>query len=129
MKMTLNGFEPRFLTFPDGQPHVDLTGILADLVNVRCSIRSPLELMQFLLVMETLNWNEVCTTVQIGYLMGARMDRRIDNNQPSTMEMIARMMSTVHLGNTWVFNIHSDVGLNCLASGINAKNEIGRAHV
>ena len=81
---------PNFSIFPDGQPHVKLEGVDFSeyhLAEINCSIRNPKELFDFIMLWDTL---ERCIPVRgrIYWLFGIRMDRPIDDFQPSTFETV-----------------------------------------
>lgn len=83
------GCEPCFSFFPDGQPHVKVTPKTwegFDRAEIHCSIRNPLELFQFNMVWEVVKKHFPFQTVSSHFywFFGSRMDRAIDENQPST---------------------------------------------
>lgn len=99
--------------FPDGQPHVTFNRSMyfsKEFVTLRSSIRSSEELVQVLLVADTLRAQGVLgINLEIPYLMGARMDRRIDYTQPFTLKVIADIIKTGGFDSVNLFDAHSDV--------------------
>lgn len=92
-----NTFEviPRFFKFPDGQPHVtiDADCSLYSEVSIRCSIRNPDELFDLLMIHDVLSrYENLEINLYIYWLFGARMDRAIDNKQPSTFKIIKEIL-------------------------------------
>lgn len=83
--------KPLFSFFPDGQPHVKvepLTWKGFDKVEIHCSIRNPLEQFQWMMVWDVVSAHYNPVTTNIYWLYGARMDRAIDDNQPSTFDVV-----------------------------------------
>ena len=119
MKMTVNGVEPKFENFPDGQPHVRLGEVPQtgnDEYDIVCSLRDAAELLRLMLVAATLRQRSLHTilNLRIAYLLGARMDRAIDQDQPFTMQVIANILNTVWFDRIEVFNAHSQVATDLL---------------
>jgi len=86
-------YKPTFTSFPDGQPHVKVDSLKWDYdrAEIHCSIRNPKELFQLLMVFDVVD-KKMPTSVWIYWLFGARMDRAIDDNQPSTFEIVKRCL-------------------------------------
>jgi ribose-phosphate pyrophosphokinase len=84
------------ITFPDGQTHISLKNEnlkTVHPVDIRCSIRSPDELFKLLMVGNILDANDIESRLHIKYLMGARMDRAIDQGQPFTLKLVCDMIN------------------------------------
>tara|TARA_R110000751_G_scaffold45158_1_gene102758 strand:- start:1256 stop:2152 length:897 start_codon:yes stop_codon:yes gene_type:complete len=84
------------ITFPDGQTHISLKNEnlkTVHPVDIRCSIRSPDELFKLLMVGNVLDSLDVESRLHIKYLMGARMDRAIDQRQPFTLKLVCDMIN------------------------------------
>lgn len=115
------GGDVRYLRsrFPDGQPHLQVlnrkdlrpdNGPIEIITNIR-SAEDVLELgMALDIVRRWSGFEQVGLT--IGYLMGARMDRAIDDTQPLTLKVIlAFLRSVVGVFETVrVLDVHSDIG-------------------
>lgn len=94
-------------SFPDGQPHFKL-GVQPrnEEVTIESRIKSPEELMNILLAKDVLSrWYGV--NLDIRYLMGARMDRPIDNRQPFTLNVVARMINSAGFRYVRLLDVHS----------------------
>ena len=106
-------------TFPDGQPHFKL--LHRDEFNeatVEAVIMSPTDLFQLDLVAEVLRHNGIVPNLDIRYLMGARMDRRIDKMQPNTLGVVAHTINGMGFHKVRVLDVHSSFG----EQAINAEN-------
>lgn len=103
--------KPLFSFFPDGQPHVKvepLTWKGFDKVEIHCSIRNPLELFQFRMVRDICGLHDEVHSY-IYWLFGARMDRRIDNDQPATFQLVCNSLFPVEFWEeqTHLLDIHN----------------------
>lgn len=109
------------MMFPDGQPHFRLTepdAIGDNPIEVLCRIKSATDILDLGLALDCLwpfalsqsNWNHVIN-LNVAYLLGARMDRRIDSAQPSTLFVIAAMLNGVTgmASNIRILDPHSTV--------------------
>lgn len=85
----------RKFVFPDGQPHVEIQTRpdVNEVVTIETAIRNPDELFNVLLAKDALD-SVGCFAVNldIRYLMGARMDRRIGNGHTLTLSVVAKML-------------------------------------
>lgn len=91
MYINLDELEERIFT--DGQPHIKLEAFDEDTVDINCRIRTPNELFKLMMVQEVLVRNGKQSRLHIKYLMGARMDRPIDDWQPATLELVSDMIN------------------------------------
>ena len=104
------------MTFPDGQPHFRLITDPEDdsfsEATIETAIRNPTELFNVLLAQQVLDDLGYTVDLDIRYLMGARMDRAIDDFQPNTLEVVARQLlaDTLAFRNIRVLDCHSKVG-------------------
>lgn len=122
--------KPKMFTFPDGQPHItlsifkeDIKGLDYNKVEVHCSIRNPGDLFNLGLVLDVIRENTKDApkvysyiTVYIYWLFGARMDRRIDESQPNTSDVVVRtlqMYSDAYGVNYKVLDFHNPEILKC----------------
>lgn len=100
------------MDFPDGQPGLKLlnTGICS-LVEIRCRITSPRDLMMLELAVDVLRRHHPNRPIDITifYLMGGRMDRPIDRFHPFTLAVVARRIRALEPHKVTVFDPHSDV--------------------
>jgi ribose-phosphate pyrophosphokinase len=97
MKLYNNAGEIEFrkFTFPDGQPHVEIQSRpdVNQPVIIETAIRNPEELFNVLLTSDALQ-SVGCYTqhLDIRYLMGARMDRRIGSGHALTLSVVAKVL-------------------------------------
>lgn len=86
----------RLMTFPDGQRHFELlnrcSGGFGE-VTMDVALTSADAIFDVLLAKNVLDLNGYITKLNIRYLLGARMDRRINATQPFTLEVVARMLN------------------------------------
>lgn len=103
------------LTFPDGQPHFKLlhASEWRECV-IETAIRNPCELLTVLLAKDALTSAGYVVSLDIRYLMGARMDRAIDARQPFTLGVIARLLMGAGFRAIRVLDPHSPVALRQL---------------
>lgn len=101
--------------FPDGQPHFELltTPPAAHHVRIETALRSADDLLMLLLAIETLRTYHAID-LDIRYLLGARMDRPINERTPFTLDVIARVLKTLPVGQIRILDCHSKVGLDTL---------------
>lgn len=122
--------KPYLFTFPDGQPHIslsifkpDVKGFDYNTVEVHCSLRNPRDLFNLGLVLDVIRANSDTPikeynsiSVYIYWLFGARMDRRIDNTQPNTSDIVVKtlqMYSDVYGVNYKILDIHNPEIVKC----------------
>lgn len=105
----------RLFTFPDGQPHFEL--LRRDewfTATIEVAITSPTALLEVLLVKDALEASGYVASLDIRYLLGARMDRRIDRRQPDTLAVIARTLNLAGFKSMRVLDPHSQATLSAL---------------
>jgi ribose-phosphate pyrophosphokinase len=108
--------------FPDGQPHFALETYDREFssVTVEAPIRSAVELLTVLLASDVLRqhgYSEV--SLDIRYLLGARMDRAIDSLQPFSLQTIARLINGAGFSRVRVLDVHSDVATRLIRNSSN----------
>jgi ribose-phosphate pyrophosphokinase len=115
----------RQFTFPDGQPHCEFDPVVIDKaavvgpIDVIASIQSGHDLLGIGVALEALRSVEKSPTfsatlnirLNISYLLGARMDRRIAPGQPDTLSVVARVVNswTTLVDEIRVLDVHSSV--------------------
>ncbi len=116
----------RKLTFPDGQPHCEFdqgalnTAADKGAIDIVVSIRSGVELLDMALVIDAIRSalldKSAPITLNISYLLGARMDRRIAPGQPASLAVIASVLNTVTMGlhRVRILDPHSPVTLSLM---------------
>ncbi len=98
--------------FPDDQPHVTLDEELqGEKVKVTVSITNVVTLFELLLIGDVLRNGDNEVHVLIRYLLGARMDRRIDKRQPDTLRVIADVINTAGFDKVEILDPHSPVSM------------------
>ncbi len=107
------GYTP--FTFPDGQRHITLD---ADVSNSEVQITTSLtcadDLFDLLLVNDILTHNKNTVHLRIEYLLGARMDARINDRQPFTMQVVSRIINIAGFKSVTVLDPHSRTSLAML---------------
>lgn len=109
-------------TFPDHQPHFKLERPRDFHRNVwiETAIRTPTELFQVVLATQVLHqqrFNDVYLDVR--YLMGARMDRAIDAQQPLTLSVVARILNGSGFSKVRILDVHSPTATELLWGSTN----------
>lgn len=103
--------------FPDGQPHFTLLHVDEYReCTVESDICSPEDLFALTLAASVLGQNGYSVNLDIRYLMGARMDRAIDRNQPFTLDVVTRVINCTGFKKVRVLDCHSPVGLGLLGA-------------
>jgi ribose-phosphate pyrophosphokinase len=118
-----------FSTFPDGQPHLTLdfetlrkSAPEASSVELLTRIRSERDLVRACLAVETIASalaelsSSAALNLNLGYLLGARMDRRIAYGQPATLHVFVAMLNACSslTRSVRVLDAHSPVSLEQL---------------
>lgn len=116
MNITVDGLPIDYnqMMFPDGQVHFTITPTiyLLDSHNVRITTRlvHALDFIELLLVKEVLDHQGAKQVdLFITYMSGARMDRRIDDDQPFTLKVFAKLVADAGFSRIVVLDPHSDV--------------------
>lgn len=108
------GYTP--FIFPDGQRHITLEAdVNYSEVTITTSLCSADDLFDLLLVNDILRHNHNGVHLQIDYLTGARMDRRINDRQPATLEVVASIINTAQFKSVRVLDPHSSASLDFIA--------------
>jgi ribose-phosphate pyrophosphokinase len=114
-----------FATFPDGQPHCHLDeSAFANTnyasVELHTRLRSTSDIVHACLavdaarsLLESLG-RLVPIHLNIGYMLGARMDRRIAPGQPATLHVLAALLNSAGANKLRVLDAHSDTTLQAL---------------
>ncbi len=102
------------LIFPDGQPHIVLdlgkNAQNTEGANITARIANPTDLFTVLMakdVLESHNFERIDLT--ISYLMAARMDRQMTENEPFSLRIVAAMLNQADFRRISIFDPHSDV--------------------
>ena len=110
-------------TFPDGQPHFKLeteadAGDFME-ATIEAPIRNFNELGEILLATSVLQHLGYTVSLDIRYLLGARMDRAIDAYQPFTLQTIARLINGAGFTRVRVLDAHSEVATRLIRNCTN----------
>lgn len=108
-------------TFPDGQPHFKL-GMRPthSEVTIESRIRNPYDLFNIVLAADVLK-NYYAVNLDVRYLMGARMDRRIDQTQPFTLRMVANIINSCGFRYVRLLDVHSPVADKLIYNSYNVE--------
>ncbi len=105
--------------FPDDQPHITLDEELqGEQVKITVSICNVVTLFELLLIGDVLKNGNNETHVLIRYLLGGRMDRRIDSRQPDTLQVIANILNTADFDKVEILDPHSPVSLQLIDNSV-----------
>lgn len=109
-------------TFPDGQPHFILETYEREFqsVVIETAIKSPSDLFLVLMASDVLRqhgYSEV--SLDIRYLMGARMDRAIDSMQPFSLQLVARFLNGGGFTKVRILDVHSEVATRLIRNSSN----------
>ncbi len=108
------GYTP--FIFPDGQRHTTLEADVAwSEVVITTSLCSADDLFDLLLVNDILRHNHNAVHLQVEYLLGGRMDRRINDRQPATLEVVTEIINTARFKSVSVLDPHSSASLDFIA--------------
>lgn len=108
------------LTFPDGQRHLEFTGALSGAepfttnVTIETSIGCADVIFDVLLAADALQALGHRVSLDIRYLLGARMDRRIAPGHPESLRVVCRQLATAGFDKIRILDPHSDVALGLL---------------
>lgn len=82
--------------FPDGEPHIILKNIdRKDEVIVACRITNPTDLFILMQVGDILNRQGIIFSLDIYYLMSARMDRVISYDEPYSLSIVSQVINDI----------------------------------
>ncbi len=102
--------------FPDGQRHFKLTELQREFVH--CTIESKItngdELLDILFAKDALTAAGYIVSLDIRYLLGARMDRRIGLREPFSLQVVAQILNGAGFHKIRILDPHSDVALKLL---------------
>lgn len=107
--------------FPDGQRHFELLVDEPDgfrQVTIETAIRNGDELLDVLLAKDALSMSGYLVSLDIRYLLGARMDRRIDIRQPFTLEVVAKILNSGGFQRIRILDPHSAAAVRLLRAEV-----------
>lgn len=104
-------------TFPDGQRHFELQmGSDFHEATIETRIANAEELMDVLLAQDVLRNMGYAVSLDIRYLLAARMDRRIGTGHPYTLGVVARALRSAGFARIRVLDPHSRMALDELGA-------------
>lgn len=114
----------KVIKFPDGQPHINITGVSAgDDITVLWPIRNPDEAVELLMICEALDGLLAYPKhLMIPYLMGARYDRRMQHGDSVDLKVVASMINSCCFDTVEILDVHSDVALQLIDRSITVDN-------
>lgn len=115
------------MRFPDGQPHFRLETYVREFddVTVESRILSPSDLFEVGMAVDVLRQQGYTNiSLNVLYLMAARMDRAINSFQPFTLQLVARFLNSLGLAKVRILDVHSQVALNLIRG---SKNVLPKA--
>ncbi len=108
--------------FPDGQRHIMLDTPLTLSKNMHYCITAGIkcadDLFDIALVKDVLPWGAWCA-LQVEYLMGARMDKQIDDGQPCTARVVGDLIDSMGFSLVAVMDAHSERALSYVTNSTN----------
>ena len=115
--LTINLNKISLKLLPDGEPLFSLPGTGPNTIaHLECSITSPTRLFILQQACEILGHNGTfIQSLYIPYLMGQRMDRRIDDYHSLTLRVVSEIINDLSIPQVKVFAPHSDTVLACIA--------------
>lgn len=114
----------KVIKFPDGQPHINITGVSAgDDITVLWPIRNPDEAVELLMICEAIDGLLAYPKhLMIPYLMGARYDRRMQHGDSVDLKVVASMINSCCFDTVEILDVHSDVALQLIDRSVNISN-------
>jgi ribose-phosphate pyrophosphokinase len=118
------------IKFSDGQPHIKLTRVPfkeTDGVIITSRLNSMDDLFYILeatQVMRAKGFPRI--SLNIPYLIGARMDRFMTENEPFTLKIIANIINSQNYERVWILDPHSDVS-GALIDNVIIESNVGFA--
>lgn len=112
-----------FITFPDGQPHINIGGLEGD-VSVVCSLTLCSKIIQLLEVSNALD-RAFCNkkNLVIPYLMGARYDRLMLKGDSVDLEVMAELINNLNFEKVYLYDVHSDSALLLIKNSVAISNK------
>lgn len=109
-------------TFPDGQPHFKLETYEVEFrdVVIETAIKSPSDLFMVVMAASVLRASGYYSvSLDIRYLMAARMDRAISSGEPFTLELVARTLNSCGFSKVRILDAHSQVATKLIRNSTN----------
>lgn len=100
------------INFPDGQPHIKfLSEPSTKEIKIMSRMSSPSDLLLILFATEWLRFQSRSIEIHlyVPYLFAARMDRRMEPNQPFSLRVVANIINSAQFETVTVCDVHSSV--------------------
>ena len=122
----ITGENIKTLLFPDNQPHVILSDVLAgQQVRLVCPIRSSLELVQLMLAANAIrHCGAIPHELVVPYLMGARYDRVINPGDSFDLEVVAQCINPLGFHSVNLFDVHSPIATTLIHNSRSHDNRL-----
>lgn len=138
--ITINGFMPDKINFPDGTMKLDIPLIMEDSINFTkeanftWKFESEIEALELMYMSGqiTSRWgSDIKTTLYVPYLPNARMDRVYDKKEVFTLKYFCILINSMNFDKVYVLDVHSSVGIALLdrAENINPTEFIKKAMI
>jgi len=103
----------KLFSFPDGQRHFKLEAWDHEWksATIESRIANAEELFDVLLAKDVLSFQGYIVSLDVRYLLGARMDRRISNAEPHTLQLVSEMINAAGFKKIRILDPHSEVAL------------------
>lgn len=136
--ITINGFMPDKINFPDGTMKLDIPLIMEDSINFTkkanftWKFASETEVLELMYMSGQIKerWGaDIKTTLYMPYLPNARMDRVYDKKEVFTLKYFCNLINSMNFDKVYVLDVHSSVGIALLnrAENINPTEFIEMA--
>lgn len=136
--ITINGFMPDKINFPDGTMKLDIPFIMEDSINFTkkanftWKFTSETEVLELMYMSGQIKerWGaDIKTTLYMPYLPNARMDRVYDKKEVFTLKYFCNLINSMNFDKVYVLDVHSSVGIALLnrAENINPTEFIEMA--
>lgn len=115
--------------FPDGQPHITLdftqNSENTEGVVIVARLANPSDVFMVLMAKDVLEANGFeRIDLYIAYLMAARMDRQMTDNEPFTLRIVAAMINQAGFKQVLIFDPHSDVSTALIHRSKAVSNDV-----
>lgn len=108
MSIEVYGADVEFMKFSAGEPHVKVTNIEND-VEVYWKFENFEEFMYVALIFDVVSKKASATRLDLPYLPFARQDRATTPEQPFSLDVFCKMLSTLKVKQIILSDVHSDV--------------------
>jgi len=111
-------------TFPDGQPHITLCPFDFPVGSIKTNITCAEDLLKLSMITNVLRRRGISPILEIGYLLGSRMERAISSNDPITLKCIAQIINSMGFSRVVVNVPHETKELQSLMRNVLPTNKL-----